>query len=73
MHVADLSVGMLGGERHCRRRYRNCRRQRVRPQASLARDAIAVAFFGDGAMAEGVLHESLNIAMLEKDSRDFRM
>ena len=28
--------------------------------------AVAVAFFGDGAMAEGVLHESMNIASLWK-------
>ena len=63
MHVADLSVGMLGangivgggiaialgsGLAHKLRR----------------NDAVAVAFFGDGAMAEGVLHESLNIASL---------
>jgi pyruvate dehydrogenase E1 component alpha subunit len=63
MHVADLSVGMLGangivgggiaiavgrGMAHKLRR----------------NNAVAVAFFGDGAMAEGVLHESLNIASL---------
>ncbi|MDP6708655.1 MAG: thiamine pyrophosphate-dependent enzyme, partial [Alphaproteobacteria bacterium] len=28
------------------------------------RDAVAVAFFGDGAMAEGALHESLNLAAI---------
>ncbi len=63
MHVADLSVGMLGangivgggiaialgsGMAHKLR----------------GNTALAVAFFGDGAMAEGVLHESLNIASL---------
>ncbi len=63
MHVADFSVGMLGangivgggiaialgsGLAH-----------KIRGDTS-----IAVAFFGDGAMAEGVLHESLNIASL---------
>ncbi len=63
MHVADLSVGMLGangivgggiaialgsGMAHKLRR----------------NTAVSVAFFGDGAMAEGVLHESLNIASL---------
>jgi pyruvate dehydrogenase E1 component alpha subunit len=63
MHVADLSVGMLGangivgggiaialgsGLAHKLRR----------------NNAVSVAFFGDGAMAEGVLHESLNIASL---------
>jgi TPP-dependent pyruvate/acetoin dehydrogenase alpha subunit len=64
MHVADLSVGMLGangivgggiaiavgsGLAH---------KLRKRP-------AIAVSFFGDGALAEGVLHECLNIAALK--------
>ncbi len=63
MHVADLSVGMLGangivgggiaialGSGLAHKLHHN--------------DAVAVAFFGDGAMAEGVLHESLNIASL---------
>jgi pyruvate dehydrogenase E1 component alpha subunit len=63
MHVADFSVGMLGangivgggiaialgsGLAH-----------KIRGEK-----AVAVAFFGDGAMAEGVLHESLNLASL---------
>ena len=30
----------------------------------LGRDAVTVCFFGDGAMAEGVFHESLNLAAL---------
>jgi pyruvate dehydrogenase E1 component alpha subunit len=63
MHVADLSVGMLGangivgggiaialGSGLAQKLRRNT--------------GVAVAFFGDGAMAEGVLHESLNIASL---------
>ena len=64
MHVADLSVGMLGangivgggiaiavgsGLAH-----------KLRGQ-----DTVAVSFFGDGAMAEGVLHEAMNIAALK--------
>ena len=65
MHVADMSVGMLGangivgaglsialGSALAHRR--------------LKRDAIAVAFFGDGALAEGLLHECLNMAALWK-------
>ena len=63
MHVADLSVGMLGangivgagipiavgsGLGHQVRKTGGC----------------AVVFFGDGALAEGVFHESLNLAAL---------
>lgn len=65
MHVADMSVGMLGangivgaglsialGSALAHRTRRN--------------GAIAVAFFGDGALAEGLLHECLNMAALWK-------
>ena len=63
MHVADIAKGMLGangivaagmpialGSAFAHR--------------MLKRDAVAVAFFGDGAMAEGLLHECLNLAAL---------
>jgi TPP-dependent pyruvate/acetoin dehydrogenase alpha subunit len=63
MHVADIANGMLGangivaagmpialGSAFAHR--------------MLKRDAVAVAFFGDGAMAEGLLHECLNLARL---------
>ena len=63
MHVADMSVGMLGANGI------------VGAGASIAvgsglahktlgRRAIAVAVFGDGALAEGLLHETLNMAKL---------
>ncbi|CAN7348561.1 thiamine pyrophosphate-dependent dehydrogenase E1 component subunit alpha [Bosea sp. LjRoot9] len=65
MHVADMSVGMLGangivgaglsialGSALAHRSQKN--------------GAIAVAFFGDGALAEGLLHECLNMAALWK-------
>ncbi len=63
MHVADLSAGMLGANgivgagisiavgsalAHCHRQT----------------GGLAVAFFGDGAIAEGIFHESLNLATL---------
>ena len=63
MHVADLSIGMLGangivgggipitlGSAFAHQYQQNQR--------------VAITFFGDGALAEGVLHESLNIASL---------
>jgi TPP-dependent pyruvate/acetoin dehydrogenase alpha subunit len=65
MHVADVSVGMLGangivgaglsialGSAWAHQVKKNGR--------------IAVAFFGDGALAEGLLHETLNLAKIWK-------
>jgi len=65
MHVADMSVGMLGANGI------------VGAGASIAlgsalahktqkNGAVAVAFFGDGALAEGLMHECLNMAALWK-------
>ncbi|WP_200962586.1 thiamine pyrophosphate-dependent dehydrogenase E1 component subunit alpha [Bosea sp. Root381] len=65
MHVADMSVGMLGANGI------------VGAGVSIAlgsalahktqkNGAIAVAFFGDGALAEGLMHECLNMAALWK-------
>lgn len=63
MHVADMSLGILGANgivgagiplslgSALAHRTRNT-------------GGVAVAFFGDGAMAEGALHESLNMAAL---------
>lgn len=63
MHIADPDVGVLGANGI------------VGPSMALAcgaafafkrrnKDAVAVAFFGDGATNEGVFHESLNLASI---------
>lgn len=63
MHVANMSIGMLGANAIVGASIP------IALGSALAHhlrktDALAVAFFGDGAMAEGVLHESLNLASL---------
>nr|WP_256515440.1 thiamine pyrophosphate-dependent dehydrogenase E1 component subunit alpha [Alsobacter ponti] len=65
MHVADMSVGMLGangivGAGLSIALGSALAHKRLRP------GTIAVAFFGDGALAEGLLHETLNMAALWK-------
>jgi TPP-dependent pyruvate/acetoin dehydrogenase alpha subunit len=65
MHVADMSVGMLGANGIVGAGIP------IALGSALAHhvrgsDHIAVSFFGDGALAEGVLHESVNIAALWK-------
>jgi pyruvate dehydrogenase E1 component alpha subunit len=64
MHVADLSVGMLGANGIVGGGIA------IALGAGMARklrggDGVAVSFFGDGALAQGVLHEALNIAALK--------
>ncbi len=63
MHVADMSKGILGANGIVGAGIP------IALGSALAHDVrntggIAVAFFGDGAMAEGVLHESFNMAAL---------
>ena len=63
MHVADMTVGMLGANGIVGAGLP------IAVGSALAHKLrrtghIAVVFFGDGAMAEGVLHESLNLAQL---------
>jgi pyruvate dehydrogenase E1 component alpha subunit len=61
MHVADMKVGMLGANGIVGAglpiAVGSALAHRVRGTGH-----IAVVFFGDGALAEGVLHESLNLA-----------
>jgi pyruvate dehydrogenase E1 component alpha subunit len=65
MHVADMSVGMLGANGIVGAGLP------IAVGSALAHQlrktgAIACVFFGDGALAEGVLHESFNMAALWK-------
>jgi pyruvate dehydrogenase E1 component alpha subunit len=65
MHVADVSKGMLGANGIVAAGIPIALGSALAHQV-LKRDAVAVAFFGDGAMAEGLLHECLNLAALWK-------
>src|SRR5438876_9443890 len=63
MHIADLSLGILGANGIVAAgipiAMGSALAHRIRKTGG-----VAVAFFGDGAMAEGVLHETLNLAAL---------
>jgi len=63
MHVADLAVGMLGANGIVGAGIPIALGSAM-AHKTLDRPAVAVAFFGDGALAEGVLHECCNLARL---------
>jgi pyruvate dehydrogenase E1 component alpha subunit len=63
MHLADVGRGMLGANGIVAAGLPIALGSALAHQ-TLGRDAVAVAFFGDGAMAEGLLHECLNLAKL---------
>jgi pyruvate dehydrogenase E1 component alpha subunit len=63
MHVADLSIGMLGANAIVGASIPIALGSALAHQVRNT-DALAVAFFGDGAMAGGTLHESMNMAAL---------
>lgn len=63
MHVADPSVGLLGANGIVGGGITIALGSALAHQVRRT-GGIAVAIFGDGAQAEGVLHESLNIASL---------
>lgn len=65
MHVANLSIGMLGANAIVGASVPIALGSALAHQVRKT-GALAVAFFGDGAMAEGALHESLNMAALWK-------
>lgn len=63
MHVSDMALGIIGANGIVGAGIP------IALGSALAHDTlgnkgVAVAFFGDGAMAEGVLHETLNLAAL---------
>ncbi|MGF7160810.1 pyruvate dehydrogenase E1 component alpha subunit [Rhodoligotrophos appendicifer] len=63
MHVADLSIGMLGANGIVGAGIPIAAGSALAHKVANT-DHISVAYFGDGALAEGVLHETLNIASL---------
>jgi TPP-dependent pyruvate/acetoin dehydrogenase alpha subunit len=63
MHVADLSLGILGANGIVGAGIPIALGSAVAHQVRQT-GGVAVAYFGDGAMAEGVLHETLNLAAL---------
>ncbi|MHB8667532.1 MAG: thiamine pyrophosphate-dependent dehydrogenase E1 component subunit alpha [Burkholderiales bacterium] len=65
IHVADLRVGMLGANGIVGGGLPLALGSALAHQVRRT-GGVAVAFFGDGAMSEGVLHECLNLAALWK-------
>lgn len=65
MHVADMSVGMLGANGIVGAGLPLAVGSALAHQVRKTGD-IACVFFGDGALAEGALHESLNLAAIWK-------
>lgn len=63
MHVADMSVGMLGANGIVGAGLSIALGSAL-AHKRLGREQVAVAFFGDGALAEGLLHECMNMAAL---------
>jgi TPP-dependent pyruvate/acetoin dehydrogenase alpha subunit len=65
MHIADFERGMLGANAIVGGGIALATGGALRAQV-LGTDQVAVAFFGDGAANQGVLHESLNLAAIWK-------
>lgn len=63
MHVADMGLGMLGANGIVGAGLSIALGSAL-AHKTLGRPAVAVAFFGDGALAEGLLHECFNLARL---------
>jgi acetoin:2,6-dichlorophenolindophenol oxidoreductase subunit alpha len=65
MHIADMAAGMLGANGIVGAGLPIAVGSALAHQV-LGADRVAVVFFGDGALAEGVLHESFNLASVWK-------
>lgn len=65
MHVADMAIGMLGANGIVGAGLSIALGSAL-AHRNVGRGAVAVAFFGDAATAEGLLHECLNLAALWK-------
>jgi pyruvate dehydrogenase E1 component alpha subunit len=65
MHVADMAVGMLGANGIVGAGMSLALGSALAHQVRATKD-VAVVFFGDGAVAEGIFHECLNLAALWK-------
>src|SRR5699024_3486411 len=65
MHVADMRLGILGANGIVGAGIPIAAGSALAHQVK-QNNGVAVSFFGDGAMAEGVLHETMNIASLWK-------
>lgn len=63
MHVADMSLGILGANGIVGASLPLALGSAIAHQTRQT-DGVAVAFFGDGSMAEGALHEAINMAAL---------
>ena len=63
MHVADMAVGMLGANGIVGAGLSIALGSAL-AHATRGTGAVAVAFFGDGALAEGLVHETFNLAAL---------
>lgn len=63
MHVADMSLGILGANGIVGAGMPLALGSAIAHQTRKT-EGVSVAFFGDGAMAEGALHETLNMAAL---------
>jgi TPP-dependent pyruvate/acetoin dehydrogenase alpha subunit len=63
MHIADPRVGILGATAIVGGGY-GMAVGAAYAASTLGTDQVAVVFFGDGAVAEGLFHESLNLASL---------